>query len=170
MSPNFWMGHELKFLVPYFLLAIAFRKYDWSKCPLYIGSLSLLIFVIIMKFYTFEHSMYRMTDNVFTIRYHLFALIRFIAGLSGSIFVLWMTTYIQCIRQVVKPLTYIGMTTLPIYVLHQKFLILNKIFNISITNIMILLFFTIMDLVLSIIIYKILSKNKYLNLFLFGEN
>lgn len=168
MAPVFWMGHELKFLTPYFILAIAQRKYDWAKCPLWVGILSLVIFVAIMQFYTFEHSLYRMTDDVFTIRYHLFALIRFIAGLSGSVFVLWLTTYIQRIRHLVRPLISIGMTTLPIYVLHQKFLMINKVFCMETTNVIVLLLLAIMDVLFSVMLYKILKKNKYLNLLLFG--
>lgn len=170
ISPDFWMGHELKFLTPFFVLAIALRRYDWSKCSLWIGLLSLMIFVAVMQFYTFEHSLYKMTDNVFTVRYHQFALIRFIAGLSGSVFVMWLTTYIQQIRHLVRPLIYIGMITLPIYVLHQKFLMINNVLGMETTNIIVLLLFAIMDVVLSILTYKILSKNKYLRLFLFGKN
>lgn len=168
VAPNFWMGHELKFLTPFFVSAIALRGYDWSKCPLWIGLLALIIFVAVMQFYTFEHSLYRMTDNVFTIRYHLFALIRFIAGLCGSVFVLWLTTYIQQIRHLVRPLIYIGMTTLPIYVLHQKFLMMNKVFCMETMNVIVLLLFAIMDVLFSVMLYKILKKNKYLNLLLFG--
>lgn len=168
MASDFWMGHELKFLTPYFILAIALRKYDWSKCPSCVGFLSLVIFVAVIQFYTFEHSLYRMTDDVFTIRYHLFAFIRFIAGLSGSTFVLWLTTYIQQIRHLVRPLIYTGMTTLPIYVLHQKFLMLNKVFCMETTNVIVLLLLAIMDVSFSVMLYKILKKNKYLNLLLFG--
>lgn len=170
MAPDFWMGHELKFLTPYFILAIALRKYDWAKCPLWVGLLSLMIFVAVMQFYTFEHSLYKMTDDVFTVKYHQFAIIRFIAGLSGSVFVMWLTTYIQRIKQIIKPLAYIGMTTLPIYVLHQKFLMVNNVFCMETTNVIVLLLFAIMDVVLSILTYKMLSKNKYLHLFLFGKN
>lgn len=167
MVPDFWMGHELKFLMPYFVLAIALRKYDWAKCSLWVGLLSLLIFVAVMQFYTFEYSLYRMTDDVFTIRYHLFGLIRFIAGLSGSVFVLWLTTYMQRIRLVVKSLSYIGMITLPIYVLHQKFLMVNNVFSWTTTNMIVLLLLAIMDILFSVMLYKILKNNKYLNLLLF---
>lgn len=168
MAPDFWMGHELKILTPYFILAIALRKYDWAKCSLWIGLLSLMIFVAVMHFYTFEHSLYKMTDDVFTVRYHQFALIRFIAGLSGSVFVMWLTTYIQQIRYLVRPLIYIGMITLPIYVLHQKFLMINNVCHIQTTNTMSLLLLAIVDITLSVLIYKLLKNNKYLNLILFG--
>lgn len=168
ISPDFWMGHELKFLTPFFVLAIALRRYDWSKCSLWIGLLSLMLFVAVMQFYTFEHSLYKMTDDVFTVRYHQFALIRFIAGLSGSVFVMWLTTYIQQIRYLVRPLIYIGMITLPIYVLHQKFLMINNVCHIQTTNTMSLLLLAIVDITLSVLIYKLLKNNKYLNLILFG--
>lgn len=89
IAPQLWMMRELKYLTPFFIIAIALRKYDWSKCSYKIGILFLLIFIVTMKVYTFEHSMYRMSDNIFTIDYHLSAFIRFIAGLSGSICVIW---------------------------------------------------------------------------------
>lgn len=95
IAPQLWMMRELKYLTPFFIIAIALRKYDWSKCSYKIGILFLLIFIVTMKVYTFEHSMYRMSDNIFTIDYHLSAFIRFIAGLSGSICVIWLASYLQ---------------------------------------------------------------------------
>lgn len=94
------MMRELKYLTPFFIIAIALRKYDWSKCSYKIGILFLLIFIVTMKVYTFEHSMYRMSDNIFTIDYHLSAFIRFIAGLSGSICVIWLASYLQKIKNI----------------------------------------------------------------------
>lgn len=90
-----------------------------------------------MKVYTFEHSMYRMSDNIFTIDYHLSAFIRFIAGLSGSICVIWLASYLQKIKNITILIAKIGLITLPIYVLHQKFLIINKILHINTNNLII---------------------------------
>lgn len=170
MAPDFWMGHEFKFLIPFFVLAISLRRYDWSKCPFFIGLISLIIFIISMRFYTFEHSLYRMTDNVLTVKYHQFALIRFIAGFSGSIIILWLTTYIQQIKQIVGFLAYIGMITLPIYVLHQKFLLMNNILNVTTTNTIVLSVFAIIDVILCILLYNCLKQNKHVRLLLFGGN
>jgi fucose 4-O-acetylase-like acetyltransferase len=123
-----------------------------------------------MRFYTFEHSLYRMTDNVLTVKYHQFALIRFIAGFSGSIIILWLTTYIQQIKQIVGFLAYIGMITLPIYVLHQKFLLMNNILNVTTTNTIVLSVFAIIDVILCILLYNVLKQNKHVRLLLFGGN
>jgi len=169
MSPTLWMIHELKFLTPFFVLAIILRNYDWSRCSLLLGGAALFAFIFTMQFYSFECSMYRMTDNVFTIRYHQLAVIRFIAGLSGSILIIWLTTYLQRIRRASLILANIGMITLPIYVLHQKFLIINGIFHVETTNIAVLVFLTAAVAILSIALYRILRKNKYLRLCLFGE-
>lgn len=169
IAPQLWMMRELKYLTPFFIIAIALRKYDWSKCSYKIGILFLLIFIVTMKVYTFEHSMYRMSDNIFTIDYHLSAFIRFIAGLSGSICVIWLASYLQKIKNITILIAKIGLITLPIYVLHQKFLIINKILHINTNNLIILICFTAIDIFLSVIIYKFLKKNKTLSLLLFGE-
>lgn len=122
-----------------------------------------------MNVYTFEHSMYRMSDNIFTIDYHLSAFIRFIAGLSGSICAIWLASYLQKIKNIAILIAKIGLITLPIYVLHQKFLIINKILHINTNNLIILICFTAIDILLSVIIYKFLNKNKTLSLLLFGK-
>jgi len=169
ISSKLWMIHELKFLTPFFVLAIILRNYDWSKCSMLLGMAALFIFIFTMQFYSFECSMYQMTDDVFTVRYHQLAVIRFIAGLSGSVLIIWITTYLQRIRRPALLLANIGTITLPIYVLHQKFLIINHIFHVETTNIAVLVFLTIVVTTLSIALYRILRKNKYLRLLLFGE-
>lgn len=169
VAPQLWMIRELKYLTPFFIIAIALRKYDWSKCSYKIGVLFLLIFIVTMRFYTFEHSMYRMSDNFFTTDYHLSAFIRFIVGLSGSICIIWLSSYLQDIKNITILIAKIGMITLPIYVLHQKFLIINRILHISTNNLIILICFTVIDLFLSLITYKFLKKDKTLSLLLFGK-
>lgn len=97
------------------------------------------------------------------------AFIRFIAGLSGSICAIWLASYLQKIKNITILIAKIGLITLPIYVLHQKFLIINKILHINTNNLIILICFTAIDIFLSVIIYKFLKKNKTLSLLLFGE-
>jgi fucose 4-O-acetylase-like acetyltransferase len=169
VAPQLWMMRELKYLMPFFVTAIALRKYDWSKCSYKIGVLFLLIFIATMKVYTFEHSMYRMPDSIFTTDYHSSAFIRFIAGLSGSICIIWLTSYLQNIKNITILIAKIGIITLPVYVLHQKLLIINGILHISTNNLITLICFTAIDIFLSVMIYKFLNKNKTLSLLLFGE-
>lgn len=168
-SPGLWMIHELKYLTPFFIIGIALRQYDWSKCSLWLGILSLSIFIIIMTFYTFDMSMYKMTDHVLTAEYHKYALVRFVAGLSGSVLVIYLATLLIKVNKAVFVIAKIGMITLPIYVLHQKFLIVNYFLNIETTNVIILLFITAIDAILSILIYKLIRKIGILRLLLFGE-
>lgn len=60
--------------------------------------------------------------------------------------------------------------TLPVYALHQKPLIINKFFEYSTGSIVLWILLSFFLIGFSVIIYKILSKNIYLSLYLFGEN
>lgn len=169
LPPPYWIINELKYLIPYFILSIYFKKYDWQKCPLWLFVISLTLFVLLLNIFTFDYSLYRMTDEMLTIKYTYMSIIRFLSGISGIICSLYICKWINKIPYISNYYVYIGTLTLPIYVLHQKFLMIERIVHYKTENILMIIASSLIIIELSIITYRLLKKNKYIQLFLFGE-
>ena len=168
--PSYTTFNQLKYLIPYFVLAMYFSKYDWKQCPLWLFGISLFIFILLLNIYTFDYSLYKMGgQNVLTCEYYWKSLIRFLSGMAGIICSLYVCKWIYQLKKMNYWLIYIGTLTLPIYVLHQYFLFVQKIFIYQNGNIIFSLLISIIIILLSIFSYKILS-NRYIRIFFFGEN
>lgn len=168
--PSYATFNQLKYLIPYFVLAMYYSKYDWKQCPLWLFGISLFIFILLLNIYTFDYSLYKMGgQNVLTFEYYWKSLIRFLSGMTGIICSLYICKWIYQLKRMNYWLIYIGTLTLPIYVLHQYFLFIQKISSYQTSNIIFSLLLSIIIILLSIFSYKILS-NRYIRIFFFGEN
>lgn len=168
--PSYGTFNQLKYLIPYFVLAMYFSKYNWRQCPLWLFSISLLIFILLLNIYTFDYSLYQMGgQNVLTFEYYWKSFIRFFSGISGVICSLYICKWIYQLKKVNYCFMYIGTLTLPIYVLHQYFLLIQRVSSYQNSSILFNILLSIVIVLISILSYKILNK-KYIRIFLFGEN
>ena len=169
-SPSFWMRNRLLFLLPFFVGSFELGKYKWKSCPLWLGVISLSLFVIVLfRFYSFDVSLYRMTADVLSEKYHFHSLIRYTLGFTGCISSIFICKYLFILPGLSKIIIGIGKKTLPIYVLHQFILLPNLYIFYSTNNYILIFIFSVLLVFISIIIYSILQKQRYLKLYLFGE-
>lgn len=165
-----WMVNEVKFLLPFFVAGIFFSKYDWKHVPLWLFSLSSILFMITIYVYDWSFTLYTMNESpILTWTYFYKTLVRVIGGTSGIICILYVCKYIGEIRYLNSFLMYLGGITLPIYVLHQNFIDIMKIFKYETKNVVIIFMVSIIIIVLSIILCKMI-KCRLLKICLFGEN
>lgn len=169
LPPDFWMRKELIAMMPFFVGSMLASKWDWSRIPAWLGIISVTIFFGLFQIFSFDDTMYRISDEVFTIPYHQSALIRIVIGACGSIAVIWMSKYLVRQAGISRVLIYLGGITLPIYVLHQKFLLPNFYFAYTTSNIFIVVTVACAITIMSIGAYSLLKKNRYIRALLFGE-
>ena len=169
LLPCIWMRNETVFLLPFFVVAILFSKNHWEKCGNLIGVVSIVVFIIMLQFYSFDMSLYKMTSEFFTIQYHYYAAIRFCIGFSGCLSTIVIFKLIKSSTILGKILIYLGNISLPIYVIHQNFLNVNEFSQVSTDNILYWLIISIIIIFASIAVYKICTKSKTLGLLMFGE-
>lgn len=164
-----WMVNEVKFLLPFFVAGIFFSKYDWKHVPLWLFSLSSILFMITIYVYDWSFTLYTMNENsILTWTYFYKTLVRVIGGTSGIICILYVCKYIGKIRYLNSFLMYLGGVTLPIYVLHQNFIDILKFFKYETKNIAIIFIVSVIIIELSIFLYKMM-KCQLFKVCLFGE-
>ena len=169
MAPDYWMVNELKFLMPFFVMAIYVKKHEIERLPVWIYITGTLLFLCMFNIYTFEDSLYKIEYKPFTLDYHIKSLIRYTSGFSGIICSLLICRLLCKYTFVSGLLSYIGMVTLPIYALHQKFLLPNKVIGYQSENVLVTIIAAAIVIALSISLYNILRKNKLIRILLFGE-
>lgn len=167
--PSFFMSNEMKFLMPFFIIGILWKKYHINNFSIYHLGGALIVFILCFRVYSFDSSLYAMKNNVFELDYHIKSVIRLLSGISGIVCVCCLCKYIPCLRYLSKFLLYIGTTTLPIYVLHQKFLMPNMLLKYTSNNLLIITFVSICCVFLSIMFYRLLRRFHILRLICFGE-
>lgn len=171
LLPPLWMVNEIKFLIPFFIIGLLTKKYEAINISIPVFLCTLILYIICFHFYDFSYSLYTMKYNITEIDYHIKNFIRVLAGISGITCIFFLCYYLSNISaQKIKIfLSYIGSITLPIYVLHQKFFLLNKFIQYTSDQIITILFITLGCIFLSIIVYKVLNKFSILRLLCFGE-
>lgn len=161
----FWVGYFLK------KYQLFFDKYRLS-----ITIVSLILYCIV--FYNIKDCGYALI-NINTLRTDSIGiLIKFIGSLSASLFVINMIYYLCHFSNngYIDKIADIGKYTLGIYLV-QSFLVArlfpllpqSNITNMYIYNFVLTPIVSVFVLLLSVLIIKYTSKNKYMNLFLFGN-
>ncbi len=164
-----WMINEIKFLLPFFVMAIFFRDIQRQQPPLWLFLISTILYIGFIKIYDWEFTLYSMEkNNTVSWKYFYINCIRIIGGWSGIICIIYLCKLISQVAVLNNILSYIGKMTLPIYVIHQNFLLIPKFLHYKTDNWIIIFTTTIVILTLSIIAYKII-KGKTLRKYLFGE-
>lgn len=169
--PPLWMVNEIKFLMPFFIMGILAKRYEITHISISAFLCMFILFIVCSYFYDFSYSLYTMKCNITEADYYLKSLIRFLAGISGITCISYLCMYVSNIPipKCKEFFSYIGTITLPIYVLHQNFLIPNRFIQYTSNHIIIILLITIGCVFLSIIAYKIIHKSSILRLLCFGE-
>lgn len=126
-------------------------------------------FLMAVNIYDWDYTLYAMSDiPVMTWKILYKAIVRLIGGISGIICMLYLCKYIVKIKYLNACLLYAGGVTLPIYVLHQKFLVFSTVLNYHTNNLFIISMISVIIILLSILLYKML-RYKFFRKFLFGE-
>ncbi len=167
---SIWLRDELICMTPFFLLGTLWNKYrhDWN-ISWKIAILALCVFVYCYYHFDWNDTMYAMTDDIYSLVWWKSYILRIFAGLSGSILTMYLCIGISKLGKVPMLLSYVGIFSLPIYVLHQKFFMYNRFtdwpdFPIWLTFLSFVLVF-----LLSIGSYLILRKSSVLRKLMFGE-
>lgn len=163
---NTWMHNELWFLLPFFLFGAYYYKHN--KQSLCIAIIASFLLIIYFQKYTFKYSMYEINALLSNERLLAYT-IRNLSALSGIIVLSYLCLQLNKLKVYQSVFCYIGGLTLPIYALHQYFLHFNKALNYHTLNNIYIIGISILTITLSIITYK-LCYNKWIKLFLFGEN
>ena len=162
---------HLEFLCPFFALGILTRDFAYARLKGRIALCAALVYLVVFHFFSFDVSLYTMRLVTSEVEHFYGTLIRLAGGVSGIILSLY---FIKCLMRIgeqrLKWLAVLGTLTLPIYAIHQKFYEVNRLLHIHSTNLLVFLLGTIIVILLSITAYKLLSKNCYLALLLFGKS
>lgn len=171
--PDIWVANSIEYLVPFFLLGMMSRKHEWSwnKLPLWIVCPCICIFIIVGLKFDFSCSMYEMSEYIYSMEYIYKSLIRLLGGLSGIVMSMFVVRYlIQWTNtRVIQVVAKVGMMTLPIYILHQKFLMFNRLSVLRLDNNILFVLITVSLMFVCVWTYRRLKCYKILALLLFGE-
>lgn len=169
IMPDVWALNQVEFLLPFYVLGIIGRNVKWEKLNVGISVLALIGYCTCFSMFTFDDTMYAMGSDFFSLNYIYGTSLRLVSGISG---ILCSLAFINCLSKLsnrVSKIAAVGAMTLPIYVLHQKFLTSNKMMHLHTDNHVLMILIALMLILLTIGIYKNLHRNKYLALLLFGE-
>lgn len=171
-TPSIWLINEIKYLLPFFVIGYLIKRYGIENYLLgknrYIILFVLIaIYSLCFHIFTFDYTVYKTPHDILSYDYFHKYIIRFVSGLSGSLICIYAGKFIEKIYYLKKYLLRLGLLTLPIYVIHQNFLMINFLIH-RYCNFFIIIITTIITIELSIIVYNKLS-NKYLQLSLFGN-
>lgn len=172
VSPQFWMRNELLFLLPFFVGAMALGDVKWISCPWWLAAVALIVFVGCLQIYTFDYSMYRMDSDIYSLSYHKKNAIRLLGGGAGIILSVYLCKWLSMLNRL-RWLALIGTITLPIYVLHQKFLMPLRAIEWTVDSYYIYIVAILLSVVitlLSIVFYKLFHRIKLCRILMFGES
>lgn len=159
LIPPFWIMNEIKFLLPFFLIGYMMKiykveEYIFSKYKYHIFLTCLLIFVVCLNIFTFDFTVYKTPTDILSIEYFYKYIVRFLSGISGSFICFYICKLIEKTSSIKGYLLRIGITTLPIYVLHQKFLLVSHLFSFDIYMWLIIPLISFIIIEVCILLYK----------------
>lgn len=165
-----WLRNELICMTPFFLFGSLLGKYrhNWN-ISWGITLLALCVFIYCYYYFDWDDTMYAMTDDICSLVWWKSYVLRIFAGLSGSILTMYLCIWILKLSKVSVLLSYVGIFSLPIYVLHQKFFIYNQFVNCPDFSIWLTFLSFVLVLFLSIGSYLVLRKSSVLRKIMFGE-
>ena len=162
--------NELKFMLPFFVMGIYSKRFSWRGCRWWLFSLSALVFAyLLLRVYTFDFSVYSMGRDVLSLDYQVKALVRLLAGVSGIVCSAWLCKWLLRCGPLSTWLSGLGTLTLPIYVLHQKFLMPVGLLHLQSGNLLLSLVASLVVMLLSVWVYRLL-RHRYVRLLFFGES
>lgn len=169
IMPDVWVLNQIEFLLPFYVFGIIGRNIKWENLNVGISVLALIGYCACFSLFTFDYTMYSMGSDCFSLDYVYGTSLRLASGIFGILCSLAFISYLSKLSNRVSKLAVVGAMTLPIYVLHQKILTLNKVMHLHTDNHVLMILIVLMLMLITIGIYKILHRNRYLALLLFGE-
>lgn len=171
LMPDINVIPYLKFLFPFFVLGMFFKK---IKSFLFNNQwLSIILITLYLSLgiiWKSDFYVYNTGFNLFSIHDIIINSVRFVAGITGICLFMYITHLVSRLPHAAKILSALGMMTLPLYTIQQLiFRLLTKCSNLGGNYPMTLIIATFVVLI-SIGVYKILRKIPYMNTFLFGES
>lgn len=169
--PGWWLLNYVEFLMPFFVIGIATRNVNLTTPPIWTCLIALGIFIACYRNFDFSCTVYEMQDNCLTIDYSEKTILRLVSGTAGIflfIILVRLASHIMPAR-ISNIMQAAGMMTLPVYALHQYFLLPNNVLNIHTDNIIIFLALAVIVFLVSVVTYKLLRKSSLPALLLFGE-
>lgn len=169
IMPDVWVLNQIEFLLPFYVFGIIGRNIKWEKLNIGISVIALIGYCACFTLFTFDDTMYSMGSDCFSLIYICKTSLRLASGILG---ILCSLAFVGCLLKFscrVSKVAAVGAMTLPIYVLHQKFLIANEVIHLQTDNYILVVLIAFMLILMTIGIYKILHINKYCALLLFGE-
>lgn len=170
VMPDVWVLNQIEFLLPFYVFGIIGRNIKWEKLNIGISVIALIGYCACFTLFTFDDTMYSMGSDCFSLIYICKTSLRLASGIFG---ILCSLAFVGCLLKFssrVSKVAAAGAMTLPIYVLHQKFLIANKVIHLQTDNYILVVLIAFILILMTIGIYKILHINKYCALLLFGES
>lgn len=170
LLPDLWIFNQMEFLCPFYVMGIAVRNINLYRLRKVWMIFAVLLFALCYSIYSFDSSMYSMGSDCLSQQYLWNTCLRITGGASGIVVSVYLAKLLARMPFGMKLLANVGMMTLPIYVLHQKFLLTNVFLKYTTGNIFFCVFVSILLMTITIYTYKFLRRNKYIALFLFGED
>lgn len=171
MLPSFWYLGNCKWLLPFFVIAIQFSSYNWTDVKLSIVLPSIFVFAVCYVMFQddYSHSLMNVKNYEYTLSYNLNIVIRSLAGVTGSIIVIYLSKLLYNWGWLNKYVEKIGVMSLPIYVVHTHICDINLITGLKFEKIYSILIVFCLLVLFSIIIYRFCSYCKFFKLLFFGE-
>ena len=169
IMPDVWVLNQIEFLLPFYVLGIIGRNVKWEKMNVGISVLALIGYCICFSIFTFDDTMYAMGSDCFSLNYIYGTSLRLVSGFFGILCSLALISCLSELSHRVSKVAAVGAMTLPIYVLHQKLLMVNKVMHLHTDSHVLMIVIALMLVLITIGIYKILHRNRYLALLLYGE-
>lgn len=168
ICPSYDVINEMRFLIPYFLTGIYLKKYNWSKLPIILLISSIFIYIVCLQFYTFDYTIYSAAHKDWLCKEELFkTIVRYLAGFSGSFIVIFLCNLFKGKSFITNYLIRIGYMTLPIYVIHQNLLFINRLVDYRSNNLLFLFIVSLIIIEVSLFLYKG-TKDFRIGKFLYG--
>lgn len=162
------MVHQLRYLFPYFVLGIAMKRMAIERFPLWQSLVAFIVFVLCAVFYKMDYSMYFLSrEDSF---YWQISAFRFISGIVGIIAVFGLCRVLVKNDFLLTSISKLGGVTLPVYFIHVGIFSLYARMHLQTDNMAIIIAISVLVTYISIFIYRLLQKNKYLTLAMFGEH
>lgn len=161
--------NEIRFLLPFFLMGVIWKKHVRPTIPFVAASIALAVFMVCLSKFTFDDTVYCMGDDVLSASFMWSYGLRLVSGVAGCIFFVWLCQQMMRSRKLSAFLSYIGTMTLPIYVSHQLFIfMLSRVINTN-GNYLFAILMAIVVTACSVILYRMLS-HPVLRQWLYGES
>ena len=152
-----------------FIVAVQLSCFKWEDVKLSIFIPSVYVFAVCFFLFQEDHALLSVKDYSLTINYNQNIIIRTMAGISGSIIVVYIAKWMYKLHSLNKYIERLGFLSLPIYVVHTQICDINQVIDLRFYNVIYVLVVSLLLVLISLTIYNISSRSKYLKTFLFGE-